>query len=224
MTRVEGKVVRTTTARRGEIDGVILDDGTWVHWPPHLGDDYSPLAKTGQRIEAWGRKELNREGEEWFETFTLTNVESKKSFERDEVPPPPRHGHRPPPPAGDHGRRGPGAFESIEGTLKSFTTAPKGETDGAVLSDGRVIHWPPHREDEFAKVAAIGDRVRVEGRAKRAPHGETRIEVDSIEKLDGKSDGPAKEVRSSDSDARMRKLEERLERIEAKLTELISQK
>lgn len=220
MERVEGKVLRTTTARRGEIDGVILDDGTWVHWPPHLGDEFSPLAKVGQRIDANGRKELNKEGEEWFETFRLINLGSKASFERDEMPPPPRHGHRPPPP-GERGRGGPGGFESIEGTIKSFTTAPKGETDGAVLSDGRVIHWPPHRQDDFANVASVGDRVRIEGRSKRAPHGEFQIEVDSLEKLDGKSTASAAKSDPTESEAKIRRLEERLERIEAKLTELL---
>src|SRR5205085_1704889 len=33
---VRGAVQRFTTAPKGEVDGAILDDGTWVHWPPHL--------------------------------------------------------------------------------------------------------------------------------------------------------------------------------------------
>lgn len=217
LTRIEGKVTKATTARRGEVDGVVLEDGTWVHWPPHLSDEFSPLAKVGQRIDAKGRKELNKEGEEWFETFSLMNVDTKASFERDEMPPPPRHGHRPPPKGG----KGPGEFQTVDGTIKRFTTAPKGEVDGAVLADGSVIHWPPHREDDFAAIAKVGDRVRVEGRSKRAPHGETRLEVDSLQKLDGTSESTSKSSDQTNLEGRVRVLEDRLKNIETKLTEVL---
>ena len=33
-------------------------------------------------------------------------------------------------------------MKSVSGVVKSFTTAPKGEVDGAVLEDGTVLHWP----------------------------------------------------------------------------------
>jgi hypothetical protein len=33
---VRGRVQRFTTAPKGEVDGMVLDDGTVVHWPPHL--------------------------------------------------------------------------------------------------------------------------------------------------------------------------------------------
>ncbi len=35
--------------------------------------------------------------------------------------------------------------KTVRGAVKSFTTAPMGEVDGAVLDDGTVIHWPPPR-------------------------------------------------------------------------------
>src|ERR1700678_1571992 len=35
---VQGTVRRSTTAPMGQIDGAVLDDGTLIHWPPHLGD------------------------------------------------------------------------------------------------------------------------------------------------------------------------------------------
>jgi hypothetical protein len=47
---------------------------------------------------------------------------------------------------------GSGETRTAQGTVKSLTTAPMGEIDGAVLDDGTVIHWPPHlaeREDGY---------------------------------------------------------------------------
>src|SRR5262249_26359959 len=52
-----------------------------------------------------------------------------------------------PPAPGPKGRPGPppGAeFRTVRGTVKEFTTAPKGEVDGLILSDGTWVHWPPH--------------------------------------------------------------------------------
>lgn len=221
LTKVEGKVVEVTTAPKGEIDGVILDDGTWVHWPPHLEEEYAALAKPGSRVQAQGRQEVNREGKEWFETFTLTNLETKASYEREDAGPPPKRPHHGP--NHDHGPRTRSEKKTIEGTIQSFTTAPKGETDGAVFEDGTVIHWPPHRQEEFASLMKVGDRVRVSGWNERAPRGESRFEVASLEGPSGRSDTGHREQNSGKNlEARIQQLEERLERIERQLSELLS--
>ena len=44
-------------------------------------------------------------------------------------------------------------MQTVEGEVERLTTAPKGETDGAVLADGTMLHWPPHMGDRFAAVA-----------------------------------------------------------------------
>lgn len=210
LTEIEGKVVRVTTAPKGEVDGVILEDGTWIHWPPHLADEYAPLAQPESRVQAKGRKEVNREGKEWFETFTLTNQETKASYEREDVGPPPKRPH--------HGSRERSEKKTIEGTIRSFTTAPKGETDGAIFEDGTVIHWPPHREEEFVTLVKVGEKVQVTGWNERTPHGEAHFEVVSLEGPGGRS-GPIS--RNEDRESRIQKLEERLERIEQQLAELL---
>ena len=49
---VRGKVERFTTAPMGETDGAMLDDGTWLHWPPHLQDRFASILKKGDRVRA----------------------------------------------------------------------------------------------------------------------------------------------------------------------------
>jgi len=34
----QGRLQSLTSAPMGEIDGAVLDDGTAIHWPPHLAD------------------------------------------------------------------------------------------------------------------------------------------------------------------------------------------
>src|SRR6266516_2312867 len=52
---VRGTVDRMTTAPLGEVDGAVLDDGTWLHWPPHMQDRFTAIAKERARVEATGR-------------------------------------------------------------------------------------------------------------------------------------------------------------------------
>src|SRR5205085_12242041 len=41
---VRGTVREFTKAPMGEVDGLVLSDGTWVHWPPHLQDRFTAIA------------------------------------------------------------------------------------------------------------------------------------------------------------------------------------
>src|SRR3989442_1656345 len=72
-------------------------------------------------------------------------------------------GARPPGEKEKEARRGPPAGEAltVSGTVKEFTTAPKGEVDGFTLTDGPWVHWPPHLASRFADFVVKGDRVRV---------------------------------------------------------------
>src|SRR5207248_2224424 len=70
-----------------------------------------------------------------------------------------------------------GEAKTAQGRVQSFTTAPMGEVDGAVLDDGTVIHWPPHLTDRFTAILARGDRVKASGWMETGPAGDTHLEV-----------------------------------------------
>jgi hypothetical protein len=72
----------------GEIDGAVLDDGTVIHWPPHLADRFSAVVTRGDRIRAVGRMETGPAGDSHFEVLTATNLRTNASASND-VPGPP---------------------------------------------------------------------------------------------------------------------------------------
>jgi hypothetical protein len=72
---------------------------------------------------------------------------------------------------------------TVRGTVKEFTTSPKGEKDGATLTDGTWIHWPPHLENRFAAILAKGDKVRVIGWMDTGKKGESKLEVSTLTNL-----------------------------------------
>lgn len=89
-TTAEGVVQRMTTAPRGEIDGAVLDDGTTLHWPPHLSDRFAGAAARGDRVRASGWMETGPRGDTHFEVQTLTNLRTEATAENDGPPPPGR--------------------------------------------------------------------------------------------------------------------------------------
>jgi hypothetical protein len=91
-TTARGKVERFTTAPRGEVDGAMLDDGTWLHWPPHMQERFKGILKEGDRVRATGRTETGPAGDTHFEVETLTNLRSNARAENPDfanAPPPP---------------------------------------------------------------------------------------------------------------------------------------
>src|SRR5947209_9120925 len=89
---VRGRVERFTTAPMGEVDGAVLDDGTWLHWPPHMQDRFANILKEGDRVRATGRTETSPAGDTHFEIQSVTNLRSNDTAENPDFangPPPP---------------------------------------------------------------------------------------------------------------------------------------
>lgn len=222
-----GTIERMTTAPKGEIDGAVLDDGTWIHWPPHLEDRFTSVVDTGDRVEATGRMETGKKGDTRFEVRTLTNLDSNATVENNEPQGKRKKGRGGPP----HEPRRFGKTETVRGAVERLTTAPKGETDGAILDDGTFIHWPPHLEDRFAAIVGRGDRVEAVGFHSRGKRGEEHFEVESLtnlrtEKTARRDDGPPTDRRRDERGTnrgrseRIRKLKEEVERIEREIERL----
>jgi len=146
--------------------------------------------------------------------------------------PPDRKGAPPPPP--DKAAEGP--TKTVRGLVKEFTTAPKGETDGFILDEGTEVHFPPHLSDKVMDVVNKKDRVKVTGRSMKMPGGETHFQATSITNLrtnasvditddappppppEGRIAPPPPDRRGgpdrpADVDQRLKRLEEKMDRL-----------
>lgn len=222
-----GTVDRLTTAPKGEIDGAILDDGTFLHWPPHLQDRFTAVVRDGDRVEAVGRLETGKKGDTRFEVRRLTNLDTRASVENDG----PRGKRKKDRGGSPPGPRRSGPSETLRGTVHRLATAPKGEIDGAILDDGTFLHWPPHLEDRFTSVVDEGDRVEAVGFRDTGKKGDERFEVQSLTNLQTdktvqRDDGRPPDARREDRGAgrsrgdRIRQLKEDVERLEREIERL----
>jgi hypothetical protein len=194
-TTTQGSVQSFTTAPRGEVDGAVLDNGTRLHWPPHMQDRFRNLLLQGDQVRASGRLETGPAGDAHFEVQSVTDLRTNTTAENPDFavgpPAPPRGPHGP----GRRGRPvppGPGAVafgmnnqdvRTITGAVRNLNTAPRGEIDGAQLDTGVLLHWPPHLQDQFRNLVAVGDRVQATGRMETGPAGDTHFEVQSMTNL-----------------------------------------
>jgi hypothetical protein len=227
---VTGVIERFTTAPRGEVDGAVLSDGTLVHWPPRIGDQMSETVSQGDRIQVVGGMETGPAGDHHFEAQSVTNIRTNAVVNVADIGPPA------PPPRGRGPRaavgRDNGAMKTVRGTIDRFTTAPRGEVDGAVLSDGSVIHWPPHLENRFAALADKGSEVRATSWVETGPEGDTHLEVQTLTNArsnesatndDAPPPRPARPLakdRSSNLDQRLRDLQAQLDQIQREIDRL----
>jgi hypothetical protein len=83
-----------TSPPMGEIDGAVLDDGTVIHWPPHLADRFSAIIARGDRVKVAGWMETGPAGDTHFEVLTATNLRTNASASKDVAGPPSRSSGR----------------------------------------------------------------------------------------------------------------------------------
>ena len=228
---VRGTVKSFTTAPKGEVDGVILTDGTVVHWPPHLADRFSNIVAKGDKVKVIGWMETGPKGDTKLEVSKLTNLatdETRVNDDRTALGADPKgktkgkgKGKGPKGPDPDCG------IPDRERHGQRFHHGTEGEVDGVMLTDGTWVHWPPHLADRFSIAIVKSDKVKVQGYMVTGPKGDTKLEVSTLtnlrtNKTTENPDRPAPASsrvihgKTSDVEERIQALEEKLDQLQAK--------
>jgi hypothetical protein len=110
-TEMKGKVTKMTTAPRGEVDGAVLEDGTVLHWPPHLQAQFQDVVKVGDQVRANGWTETGPANDTHFELSSVTNLRTDRTVENPDA----KTVRRPP-----VNQAGPNGENSIEARLRDL--------------------------------------------------------------------------------------------------------
>lgn len=163
-----GKVKSVLKNDHDDVDGLLLDSGLRIHFPPHMGERITAVVKVGDKVEVEGRQEVTPRGDKVFEITKLTS--GKEMVEVDHPRPKP-------------GSKGPRIEEPMNasGKVTEYAQNPHGDVDGLILKDGTVVKFPPHQSQELQKLVAIGDKVTIEGRRHVTPRGDVHLHADRIE-------------------------------------------
>jgi hypothetical protein len=198
-TTVQGTVRSMSYGPAGEVNGVILDQGTEVHVPPDQANQLNSLAPVGTRIQASGWIQTGPLGDTHLDAGTITNLNTRGTMNFQVPPPPPSPGAPPPGPPDPNAAVGPpppppppaavqpgpaSSTSAVETTItagvRSFNYGPEGEVNGLILDQGAVVYFPPEQSPQVTQVAQIGSRVRVRGWVRQGPTGNALIGAESI--------------------------------------------
>jgi hypothetical protein len=154
--QTQGTVQRFTLTTIGELDGVILADGTEIHLPPHLTTQLASAVKVGDTVTVQGYRSAYAP---LIVAASITDTNTGQSVV-DNGPPPP--GSRPPPPP--PGVPAPGAQQmSVQGKVQAQLYGPAGDVNGALLDDGTIVRIGPREAYQVASLLNPGQTVAVQG-------------------------------------------------------------
>ena len=167
---VRGTVRQLLLTPRGEVDGLLLGDGTQVHFPPHLSTQIAYLARPGERVAVTGRRvppsgliearDLKAEAS----GLAVTDNEAPRqrssieSMNKDDMI------------LALQGRPNP-APAPLRAKVESRLFGPNGEVNGLLLEGGAILRVPPHLEASSLAAIQPGQTIAVRGREVVTPMG-----------------------------------------------------
>ncbi len=149
---IKGKVAQYILTPRGDVDGLILADGTEVHVPPFLSTQVVATVKPGDAVTIHGLKARA------IAMVAAASVANDATGVTLTV-------HRPM----EH--HGAGAPQEASGKIKALLHEPRGEVAGAVLEDGTQVRLPPSEARRLTAQLAIGAPLTVRGEGYTGPLG-----------------------------------------------------
>jgi hypothetical protein len=168
---VTGTIKAFTLTPIGEIEGVILTNGTEIHVPPHLTEQVASAAHLGEAVAVRG---WNTGVPNFIVATALTRQRGQSVV--DQGPPPP--GMRPPPPP--VGQAAPGAqFATAQGRISQVLHGPRGDANGALLDDGTTLKFPPPTAWQTASLLQPGQAIVAQGWSLSNSYGRV-VDVQSI--------------------------------------------
>ena len=150
-----GQVQQFTLTPRGDIDGLILTDGTEVKTPPHLSTQIAYAIKTGDTVTIHG---LHAAALPLVQAVSITNDATGRAVIDNGPPGSGRLPATPPTPiATATGAGGPlPGLTEVHSRVRMALHVPQGDVNGALLDDGTILRLPPPEAYRFAESAAIG--------------------------------------------------------------------
>ena len=154
---ISGAVERFLLNLRGDADGMILSDGTDVHFPPHMSPELRAAIRLGEKPEIRVRGVRPRNSA-LIAAIAIETMDGKRIVDNG---PPKKHAEKEKPdkdgPTPKHEEM------QAEGRIRHVLHGPKGEARGALLEDGTIIRIPAHEVERIAHLLSPGRRLAVRG-------------------------------------------------------------
>lgn len=153
----------------GEVDGLLLQNGTQVKFPPHMGEAVVAAIRPNDAVRVRGEAGYNVPV---IHAYSIENARSGKTLV-DSGPMPGRR--RAPPPLREQSM----SKMSAEGRIAAPLYAPRGEVEGVVLDDKTIVRIAPPAAREFSTLLQKGQRLHATGYGTSNKYGRV-LEAEAI--------------------------------------------
>jgi hypothetical protein len=154
---ISGTFERFLLNPHGDADGMILSDGTEVHFPPHMSAELCAAIRPGEKPEIRIRGVRPRNSS-LIAAIAIETMDGKRIVDNG---PPKKHAEKERP--NKDGPKPKHEKMQAEGRIRQVLHGPKGEARGALLEDGRIVRFPPHEAERIADLIVVGARLAVRG-------------------------------------------------------------
>jgi hypothetical protein len=158
---VSGELERLTLTGRGDIDGLILKDGTEVKTSPDLSTQIAFAIRPGDRVTIHG---LRAAALPLVRAVSITDEVTHRTVTDSDVStsmnPPPA---RPAPPRRGAPPQAPGASTEMTGRVRMALHGLQGEVNGVLLESGAILRFPPDQADQLASIIQPRQSLVAEG-------------------------------------------------------------
>lgn len=127
--QVHGRVFNYSLNPRGEVDGLVLEDGTFIKFAPHLGRELTQVTKPNDEVTVIGSLEAPR----LIKGYVVVNPATGNALR--EIKPTPLE---------RSALTGPLQPFRLGGKIKYIKQNSHGDIDGVILEDGATLVFPPH--------------------------------------------------------------------------------
>jgi hypothetical protein len=147
----KGKVTQYSLNPRGDVDGLILADGTEVNVPPHLSTQLVFAVKPGDTVTIHG---LKAKAVPLVMAASVTNDATGATVI-----------------GGGRGPQGNLTEVEAQGRVKAQLHSPRGDVDGVLLEDGTIVRLSPPEAQRLAASLTPGSTVFARGLGYAGPLG-----------------------------------------------------
>lgn len=157
-----GEVKLVLMNHHGEVDGLLLVDGTRVKFPPHMGAYLAAIAKPGQPVKVIGFTGLPTQYGTAVEALSVTSAATGQTV----IDQPPTGYALPPYLAGAASQ-----WLTVTGPVERFLANPEGSVDGIILASGEQVKLPPRAGYLVANALRQGGSITIAGPGVRTALG-----------------------------------------------------
>jgi hypothetical protein len=153
---ITGTVRQFELTPSGEVEGLILNDRTEVHLPPHLTPELAAAVRPGDQVQVRGWQSATPD---FVIGSGVTDARTRQTVV-DQGPPPPGTVLPPPPP----GQPAPGAqWATVQGQVEQYIHGPQGEINGVLLDNGTELKLPPPAAYQVSVWVQPGQTITAQG-------------------------------------------------------------